>query len=538
MSDSELVKKRGLTTVTINHGNFTAIHRSKMTLHGLVIFNHCSYSSIWINTYRSNYEPAPTEENVRSFQSYDVNKEIKLYKSQFYYLRFNFYGGIALKVSIMNCKSYSFVIDFVILYVDAENNASSLLLVQIDQSFVQRKISVWNHQEKSFLLINLFNSNMSNVEVWTPDDFKGKLALRVENVTWVNNNNKGFMKLRNVINVNIVSSQLILNCDACSPMIFHGLNIRNQSLEYYFRNDITNLKSDLPIVLMRKTVFKIHTKVQDRISTKKIKVILINSTFIIERIMYIDISIFTVSNIFIQCPTAKMARRISSGNHTFYECNPACERNNKYSPQAGISKISEPNDPSIIQLSMANLSLVEYLPSCLQCPLGAKCADGIQALPEYWGYKSHSEYISMMRCPDGYCCQGDDSCKGIDSCNTGRTGTLCGRCKQNLTEALFSSKCLPTESCRSGLVIGILILAVIIYAVALLSFSTIKDILTNCLKRVYIWCKGRSQQEKVKQNSTDEQQSKEDTATDDSGMKYMQLLFYYVEDSKLLNCQK
>ena len=139
----------------------------------------------------------------------------------------------------------------------------------------------------------------------------------------------------------------------------------------------------------------------------------------------------------------------------------------------------------------------------------------------------------MMRCPDGYCCQGNDSCKGKNSCNRGRIGILCGRYEQNLSEALFTPKCLPSKNCRSGVVIVILISAVIIYAVALLSFSTIKDVLIKLLKRVHKWCKGRFEQDKVKQNGIDEQQSKEDTATDDSGMKYMQLLFYYVQDSKL-----
>ena len=174
-------------------------------------------------------------------------------------------------------------------------------------------------------------------------------------------------------------------------MFVHGLNIKNQSLKYYFRNDIIrmgtfdliNLDSKLSIVIMLETVFKTHTKVQDRISANEIKVILINSTFITERIMSIYTRVFIVSNILIQCPTAQMARRISSENHKFYECNHPFQRNTEYSLQTGSLKVSKPNDAEIIQLSTANLLKVEYPPSCIRCPLGAKCADVIQALPEY-----------------------------------------------------------------------------------------------------------------------------------------------------------
>ena len=89
----------------------------------------------------------------------------------------------------------------------------------------------------------------------------------------------------------------------------------------------------------------------------------------------------------------------------------------------------------------------------------------------------------MIRCPDSYCCQENETCKAIDSCNTGRTGTLCATGERNLTEALFTTKCLPNEGCISNLVIVILISAVLVYGIVLLSFSTIKDMVMILFKK-------------------------------------------------------
>ena len=144
-----------------------------MPLYRLITLNHCSFSYISIVSSRSQYEPAPTEENVRSFKSYVANKQIALYKSQFNYLSFHLNEGIALKVSIMNCKIHSFGFHFDADFI-TENDSLSLLLIQIDRSFFQSRFRVWFGPENFFLLINLFNSNMSNVQLSTPN-FNGRL---------------------------------------------------------------------------------------------------------------------------------------------------------------------------------------------------------------------------------------------------------------------------------------------------------------------------------------------------------------------------
>ena len=91
-----------------------------------------------------------------------------------------------------------------------------------------------------------------------------------------------------------------------------------------------------------------------------------------------------------------------------------------------------------------------FIPDCFPCPVGTSCdpSNTPNSLENYWGYTNQSSYVTMIRCPADYCCTGNDTCEGIDSCNTGRTGALCGTCQSNLTESLFSTKCLSFENCN------------------------------------------------------------------------------------------
>ena len=46
-------------------------------------------------------------------------------------------------------------------------------------------------------------------------------------------------------------------------------------------------------------------------------------------------------------------------------------------------------------------------PMCAPCLFGAKCEHGkIIALPNYWGYRNKTGFVTMIRCPAGYCCEG------------------------------------------------------------------------------------------------------------------------------------
>ena len=86
---------------------------------------------------------------------------------------------------------------------------------------------------------------------------------------------------------------------------------------------------------------------------------------------------------------------------------------------------------------------------CYNCPAGAKCTNGlITAAENFWGFrrKSNDLEIRFASCPYGYCCI-ERQCKRYDSCGNGRHGTLCGHCKPNLVENIFTPACLKSEDC-------------------------------------------------------------------------------------------
>ena len=438
---------------------------------------------------------------------------------------------IARELTFIECEIYtnyfrvSVLFDDTVTLFSLQFHRSVLSTPPSSGSVLPLNFVIDNTKENSFIFINMTSVTLSNVALCQRFNVQGYLGVHIENVTWINR--ETFMDLDNVVSAKIVSSQLILNCDTCPAMIIDGQEC--SSLLWHFYKEIAHswcwAYSDISIM---ETMFEIHVSLPYKIATENTNIFLKNSTFIIEgSISFKAKDKFKVLNSLIQCPTGETAQRSLILGYVIYTYTPICEGNNKYSLQTGILAVSE--DPFLHEYSA-----VPYHPTCLPCPLGAKCEGPIQALPDYWGYVTQkNKSVSMMRCPDSYCCQGNETCKAIDSCNTRRTGTLCATCKRNLTEALFTTKCLPNEDCRSDLVIVILISAVLVYGIVLLSFSTIKDMVMKLFKKGYTMCKERFQQDKVNRNSSDEQQSKEDTATEENDLKYMQLLFYYVQDSKL-----
>ena len=186
----------------------------------------------------------------------------------------------------------------------------------------------------------------------------------------------------------------------------------------------------------------------------------------------------------------------------------------------------------------------------------------------------------MIRCPRGYCCQDKESCKRIDSCNKHRTGPLCGKCEGNWTESLFSSKCFLVDYCPAAEIVALYIACVLAYGLGLMAFNYAKDVVPNILKNMLKALKrkfacrtgklhspvntfelGHVQPENVMSSSDKEPLPKhvslkhsqkpslykveksspcdkhEKANKDDDAMKYVQILFYYVQDASLFKVQ-
>ncbi len=82
---------------------------------------------------------------------------------------------------------------------------------------------------------------------------------------------------------------------------------------------------------------------------------------------------------------------------------------------------------------------------CSECPYGAICDNTIRSLPNFWGYKYRAG-IKFQQCPKGYCCS-NTYCPSYNCCAKNRDGKLCSSCGANYSEALFSSLCVPSETC-------------------------------------------------------------------------------------------
>ena len=93
-------------------------------------------------------------------------------------------------------------------------------------------------------------------------------------------------------------------------------------------------------------------------------------------------------------------------------------------------------------------SLVSNNITCLACEYGGRCEEGtVRAKPNFWGYRV-GDAVKFVSCPTGYCCLTSSKCLSYNTCNEGRTGTLCGQCLKGYSETLLSMNCLKDISCK------------------------------------------------------------------------------------------
>ena len=139
---------------------------------------------------------------------------------------------------------------------------------------------------------------------------------------------------------------------------------------------------------------------------------------------------------------------------------------------------------------------------CVSCPIGADCSEDTPLpLPNYWGYKLKSGKIKMVRCPEEYCCKGDEDCQSLKSCAKKRYGILCGRCKTNTAQSLFSAACVPVEQCQTTLVVLFCVLAALGYALFLLLYQGIKKAAFQKLKDFWKMVKNKLAKKNTKDKS-------------------------------------
>lgn len=90
---------------------------------------------------------------------------------------------------------------------------------------------------------------------------------------------------------------------------------------------------------------------------------------------------------------------------------------------------------------------------CLPCPAGGNCTSSLSARQNFWGYPI-GDKVHFTLCPQSYCCPAaNQSCAYNNrtylhsGCQGNRTGILCGHCKKDFSETLFTTNCLPSKDC-------------------------------------------------------------------------------------------
>ena len=108
------------------------------------------------------------------------------------------------------------------------------------------------------------------------------------------------------------------------------------------------------------------------------------------------------------------------------------------------SSINSTNNNSFVREPLVSNNV-----TCLACVYGRRCQEGtVRAKPIFWGYRV-GDAAKFVSCPTGYCCLTNSKCLAYNTCNEGKTGTLCGQCLKGYSETLLSMNCLKDSSCKA-----------------------------------------------------------------------------------------
>ena len=162
-----------------------------------------------------------------------------------------------------------------------------------------------------------------------------------------------------------------------------------------------------------------------------------------------------------------------------------------------------------------------------------------QGFTKLLGLYRAKDKVFMIRCPTDYCCQDDEFCQSFDSCNRNRCGPPCGVCEKGFAESLFDQTCIPVEKCHTWLIVLLYISCAAGYGLGLMVIDNIKEALISSLKKIYQCIKkrllknGKPNQNLEKSKKSEKSESSTKEVKEEGSFKYLQILFYYVQDAAL-----
>ena len=183
---------------------------------------------------------------------------------------------------------------------------------------------------------------------------------------------------------------------------------------------------------------------------------LLNTTLSVESSQDIDAYVMVVGaskakmddTSVIQCPVGTLKKEVNL-DHSRIVSNKAC-------PDGFFNTKSESFIFSCKRCFPGFYSVEPFAKKCRPCPFGGNCTADIAAKPAFWGFPLLSDHgtVGFKECPMGYCCPYRNISCPYDNqnylssgCSGNRTGFLCGQCKSDYTETLFSSRCQTNDEC-------------------------------------------------------------------------------------------
>ena len=227
------------------------------------------------------------------------------------------------------------------------------------------------------------------------------------------------------------------------------------------------------------------------------------------------------------CPESFQPKIMSKLYATFMSCENSC-------PEGYAFRVGNKTFDMKVKKFNERVVIIDRM-DCFPCPVGAVCNGTVTALPNYWGYRDQIGIVTMIRCPDDYCCHDNETCTEFNSCHSERTGKLCGKCQKNLTESLFLPNCIQTKNCHENLVFCLYTLGALIYTISLLFSDIVKNKIIQIFKKCLQVMKSRNKPVDKSMDSSEESPTTEHNKEklESSDIKYIQILCYYVQDAAL-----
>ncbi|XP_078381631.1 uncharacterized protein LOC144664395 isoform X2 [Oculina patagonica] len=212
------------------------------------------------------------------------------------------------------------------------------------------------------------------------------------------------------------------------------------------------------------------------------------------------------------------------------------ERPNSKTQITSFSLITEPCPIGTYSINRGSSKgfTIRDNPKCLPCPTNGNCTSSLSARHNFWGYPIGNK-VHFKLCPQGYCCPAvNQTCAYHSSsylhsgCQGNRTGILCGRCKRDFSETLFTTNCLPVEDCTHWWYLIIIFIFIISFALFLIRKPPVVEILMTNLTWFLPRLRGKAHDD---YNSLDSE-AKTDSSSSSSG--FLKILFYFYQIAGVL----